>query len=62
MQDAAHYRAEAQRARRLARSITHPEVVANLERLARNYDEIAEDLEKGAEQIRHPHLLSQARR
>lgn len=60
MHDASQYRAEAQRARRLARSITHPEVVSDLERIARHYEEMAEDLERGADRLRYPELLPRA--
>ena len=49
-----HYRDQADRSRRLAREQTHYETKALLERVSRNYDDIAEDLENGAVDIRHP--------
>jgi hypothetical protein len=61
MEHAAYYREQAGRARRLARGINHPEVTEQLLRMARDYDELAEDLERGAVEIRHPELLPQRR-
>jgi hypothetical protein len=57
MHDAAYYREQAERARRLARVPTDRETQEAIERLAQDYSEIAEDLEGGAEEIRHPELL-----
>jgi len=56
-----YYRDEAARARRLANSINHSEVRDALLRTAKDYDEIAIDLETGAVEIRHPELLPQAK-
>lgn len=57
MYDADYYRGQAQLARRHARSIREPEAHRRLDRLARDYDEIAEDIEMGATKIRHPELV-----
>ena len=59
MQNAHYYREQAERARRLARAQTHRETRSILERVARDYDDLAEDLEIGAVEIRHPELLPQ---
>ena len=62
MYEATYYRGQAQRARRLARSINHSEVERQLERMARDFDDIAEDLELGAIEIRHAELMPQRQR
>ena len=62
MHDAAYYREQADRARRLARAQPAPETRSTLERVARDFDEIAYDLETGAVEIRHPEMLPQRRR
>ena len=59
MHEAAYYRRQAARARRLARAQSRLDTEALLARIARDYDEIAEDLEKGAVEIRHPELMPQ---
>jgi hypothetical protein len=56
MENVPHYREQAERTRRLARAIVDPEVKRRLNRLAQDYDEIAEDLKAGGE-IRHPDLM-----
>ena len=61
MHDASYYRAQAQRARRLAHSQTNRDIQDLLSRVARDYDDIAEDIEGGAVEIRHPELLPQKR-
>ena len=61
MQEAAYYRSQAELARRLARG-QRPDIERNLQRVARDYDEIAVDLETGAVEIRHPELMPQNRR
>ena len=61
MQDASYYRDQAERARRLARAITNRETEALLSRVARDYEDFAEDLETGAIEIRHPELMPQTR-
>ena len=62
MQNAAFYRERAAQARHLARAQTSREEEALLERVARDYDEIAEDIENGASAIRHPDLHSPERK
>jgi hypothetical protein len=60
MQSATYYRQQAAKALRLIDAITTPDVVAMLERLARDYEDIAVDLENGAIDIVHPERLPQA--
>lgn len=62
MHDANHYRDQAERARWLARNVGDPEMRKTLEDLARDFDELAEDLELGAIEIRHAELLPQRRK
>jgi hypothetical protein len=59
MHRASYYIDQANRARRLAREQTHHETKTLLERVAQDYDDIAEDLENGAVEIRHPEMLPQ---
>jgi hypothetical protein len=59
MQSAAYYREHAGRARRLKSSIITPDIVATLDRLARDYEDIATDLDRGAIEIVHPERLPQ---
>ena len=61
MRDAIHYRQEAARARRLARSVTNGGVEAILLQIAHQYEDIAVDMETGAIEVRHPEL-TQTRR
>jgi hypothetical protein len=62
MYDPSYYRDQAKRARRLARAVTDGEAAAVLSTAARDFDDIAEDLESGAIEIRHPELMPQTRR
>ena len=57
MDRAAHYRDKANRALRLAEAAWQPELKDRLRSLAKDYDEISEDIETGATEIRHPELL-----
>lgn len=59
MQTAGYYRQEAMRARRLVRGVNDPQVVQQLERMAFDFDQLAEDLERGAVEITHPALMPQ---
>lgn len=59
MYDAAYYREQAGRARRLFDRTMDEETLEALKAAAQNYDEIAEDLERGAIDIRHPELMPQ---
>ena len=62
MQKAATYREQAERARRLARSITNGKAERMLLAMAQEYDDLATDLERGAVEIRHPELLTKRQR
>ena len=62
MQESHYYRDEAARARRLARGATNRDLESLLLGMAREYEDLAEDLENGAIQIRHAELLPQRRR
>jgi hypothetical protein len=62
MHDPSYYRDQAERARRLAMEPTDRETKERLRQLAQNYLEIAEDLARGAAEIRHPELIPQGRR
>ena len=57
MASAAYYRTKANNARRLADAAWQPELKDRLNGLADDYDEIAEDIETGSTDIRHPELL-----
>jgi hypothetical protein len=59
MDRAAHYRDKANRALRLAEAAWQPELKDRLRSLAKDYDEIAEDIETGATEIRHPRASRQ---
>jgi hypothetical protein len=59
MQSSGHYREQASRARRLARSVYDRAASDTLERMARDYH-IAEDLERGLINIPHPELFATA--
>ena len=48
-EDAAFLREQARRCRRLVRNVATPDVVATLNRMAAEYDERADKLEKAAE-------------
>ena len=61
MNNTAYYREQAERARRLANH-ADGEMHTALEAAARDFDDIAEDLEKDAIEIRHPELMPQTRR
>jgi hypothetical protein len=62
MHDPSHYRQQAQRARRLARAQTNREIEALLSQMAREYDDIALDIEPDAIEVRHSELMPQTRR
>ena len=59
MRELGYYRQEAARARRLANSINHLEARDALLKMAKDYDEIALDLERGTIEISHPELMPQ---
>jgi hypothetical protein len=60
MDRASHYRHEADHARRLAELTWQPDLEDMLRRLAQDFDEIADDIEAGATEMRHPELLPPA--
>jgi hypothetical protein len=62
MKDTAYYRERAAQARRLAAVMHQRDVCETLREIARDYEDIAEDLESGAVEIRHPELMPQRRR
>jgi hypothetical protein len=62
MYDPSYYRDQAERARRLAGAVTDGEVAVALCQAARDFDDIAEDMERGATEIRHPERMPQTRR
>jgi hypothetical protein len=53
MDRAAHYREQANHARRLARAAWQLDLADMLRRLAKGYDKIAEDIEAGTTEIDH---------
>jgi len=57
MHKPSYYREQSERAYRLARSQARRDVREHLESMARDYAELAEDLESGAVEIRHRELL-----
>lgn len=59
MQSAKYYRENAAKARRLMAGITPGKTSKMFEKLSRDYDDIATDLERGAVDIRHPGLMPQ---
>jgi hypothetical protein len=61
MHNAHHYRSQAEVARRLADEILNAEAAASLLKLAEDFSDIAEDLENGAIEIRHPERTPQRR-
>jgi hypothetical protein len=60
MQTAAYYLEHAEKAERLALFIGDEEAKSNLEKMAHDYRDIAQDLENGAIDIRHPELMPQS--
>lgn len=59
MHSAEYYRDQAARARRVAMIAHQPDVRDMLQRAAQDYDDIAEDIDAGAVEIRHAELLPQ---
>jgi hypothetical protein len=57
MDRASHYRHQADHARRLAEATWQTDLEDILRRLARDFDETAEDIEAGATKMRRPELL-----
>jgi hypothetical protein len=62
MQEVSYYQEQAARARRLATGAALPrDVIEALRRVARDFEEIADDLIIGAIEVRHPDLMPQKR-
>jgi hypothetical protein len=62
MQNVNYYQEQAGRARRLAAGAAlRQDVTELLQRVARDYEEIADDLITGAIEVRHPDLMPQRR-
>jgi hypothetical protein len=61
MHPASYYRERAEHARSIAARVHQRDLLEVLYRVAQDYDEIAEDLEGGAIEIRHPELMPQRR-
>ena len=59
MHTAGYYRSQAVHARRLLKHLVDERACKALEHLARDFEEIAEDLERGLVDIRHPERLPQ---
>ena len=59
MQEARYYREKAAQARGLAKAVNHPEALEQLLTFAKDYEEIALDLERGAIEITHPDRMPQ---
>jgi hypothetical protein len=57
MNHAAHFRRQADHARQLADATYQHGLEDLLRRLAKDYDEVAEDIEMGATEVRHAELL-----
>jgi hypothetical protein len=57
MHAAEYYREQAQRARRLAEAVHQSDLRKILRSAAHDFDEIADDLDGGAVEIRHPELM-----
>ena len=57
-----YYREQAQTAWRLSTMVHQPDVKDALSKAARDFEDIAYDLEVGAVEIRHPEKLPQLRR
>ena len=58
MDHAAHYRDRASHVRELADAAWQPDLKDMLRGLAKDYDEVADDIENGATEIRHAELLT----
>jgi hypothetical protein len=57
-----YYREQASLARRLARGIGNVELIRHLDAMARDFDELADDIDDGAIGVRHPERLSPKQR
>jgi hypothetical protein len=57
MDRASHYRHQADHARKLAEATWQPDLEDMLRHLAKDFDEIVEDIEADETEMRHPELL-----
>ena len=63
MMDAGYYREQAERARRWAENLPdRPELRDALLGMAKDFDDIVVDLQRGAIEVRHPERMPQLRR
>ena len=62
VKDADYFRRRADQTRALSRQILQPAVRKTLFYLARDYDELADDVANCAIKVRHPELIPQRRR
>lgn len=62
LKDSAYFRRRADQTRGLSRQMLQPGIRKTLLDLARDYDELAEDLANCAIEVRHPELMPQRRR
>jgi hypothetical protein len=60
MREISYYRQQAERAKRLSDMTTNLEVSETLASAARDFADIADDLERGAVEVRHPELVTQS--
>jgi hypothetical protein len=59
MSDASYYRRQAERAWRFSEAALRLDLQRQFAKIARDFNEIAQDLENGAVALRHPELLAQ---
>lgn len=60
MHEISYYRRQAVRAKRLADGTADQELSEALASAAQDFAEIADDLERGAVEVRHPELMTQS--
>jgi len=56
MEEISYYLEQAARARRLSAETAQAEIRERLARLAQQYDQLADDIQQGAVDVRHPEL------
>jgi len=56
MEEISYYLEQAARARRLSAETAQAEIGERLARLAQQYDQLADDIQQGAVDVRHPEL------
>lgn len=60
MREISYYRQQAERAKRLSDSTTDQQLSEALASAARDFADIADDLERGAAEVSHPELVTQS--